>query len=81
MNQLALELRQEKRRLSKQCAAILERLQRGAASNYELYGIALNATARISELRKKGHVIRIVNRDHWTGENWYALFLNGRQVP
>ena len=80
MNQLALDLRQEKTRLSRQCETIIGRLCRGRTSNFELYEIALNATARISELRKKGHHIRIVARDHRTGENWYALFVNGKEV-
>ncbi len=81
MNQLALDLRDEKRRLSKQCAEILHRLELGPTSNYELVNYALKYTGRISELRKKGHDIRIVERDHVTGTALYAVFVNGRQVP
>ena len=47
----------DKPRLSRQCAAILARLQQGPATNAELGKYALNYTARISQLREDGHVI------------------------
>lgn len=60
-------------RLSKQCAAILERLRSGPATNAELVGIALKYTGRISDLRKSGYDIRVIQRDHASGVNTYRL--------
>jgi hypothetical protein len=47
----------DKARTSAQRQAILDRLRQGTATNIELYAIALNASARISELRKLGYGI------------------------
>ena len=47
----------DKPRLSGQCMAILERLQRGPATNAELAALALKYTSRISDLRKNGYRI------------------------
>lgn len=63
----------EQSRLSAQCARILERLQQGPASNYELAGIALKYTSRISDLREAGYQIDCVERDHETGKTMYRL--------
>lgn len=59
-------------RLTKQCLAILERLQHGPASRSELTAIALNATARISDLRRCGFNVQMVER-HESGLTIYAL--------
>lgn len=74
--QLGLEIKQERRRLSAQCALILGRLQRGPVSNKELAGISLKYTGRISDLRQKGHDVRVIWRDRVTGESLYALFVD-----
>ena len=63
----------EGKRLSRQCQAILERLQAGRASNSELAGIALNYRARISDLRAVGHKVACVDRNRETGLAWYEL--------
>lgn len=63
----------EGRRLSLQSEAILERLQQGPASNSELLLIAQRFGARIHELRKSGHNIRISDRDRATGHVMYEL--------
>ena len=63
----------ERKRLSRQCEAILERLKRGTASNSELAAMALNFRARISEIRQAGYSIEVVERNHDTGLNFYAL--------
>lgn len=47
----------KEKRLSNQCQRILERLQKGPATNVELAAISLKYTSRISDLRKLGHVI------------------------
>jgi hypothetical protein len=70
---------QDVERLSRQCAAILERLRRGPATNVELVRIALNHTARISDLRKHGHDIRVTKRNA-EGVFWYGLYVNGELV-
>jgi hypothetical protein len=70
---------QDVERLSRQCAAILERLRRGPATNVELAVLALKYTSRVSDLRRHGHDVRVVCRnDH--GVFWYALFIDGREV-
>jgi hypothetical protein len=79
--QMALDLRAERRRLSDQCSLILGRLMRGRVTNKELSGIALKYTSRTSELKKRGHDIRIVHRNRATGLVVYALFVDGREVP
>lgn len=48
---------QDRDRLSAQCRAILARLERGAATNAELAGMALKYTSRVSDLRAVGYVI------------------------
>lgn len=74
------DVRAEKKRTANQRHLILGRLLKGRATNAELYGYALNLTARISELRKAGHVIKVVGRDYATGIVWYALFVNGEEA-
>jgi len=81
MNQLALDLRQEKARLSRQCEEILMALGKGRVSNHALVEeFALNYRARISDLRKRGHDIRVVYRNYNTGRVLYALFLDGEEA-
>lgn len=75
--QMVLNLRAERRRLSDQCSLILGRLQHGRASNNELSGLSLKYTSRISDLRKAGHDIKVVSRDYGSGLTYYALFLDG----
>lgn len=75
--QMVLNLRAERRRLSDQCSLILGRLQHGRASNKELSGMALNYRARISELRQRHHDIRVVFHNRTTGFALYALFVGG----
>ena len=60
-------------RLSKQCHAILARLQQGPATNRELSMIALKYTNRISELRQAGYKVPCVSQDHATGLSVYEL--------
>lgn len=62
-----------KPRLSRQCLAVLLRLQQGPASNRELSEIALKYTGRLSELRAAGYAVEIVEQDHATGRFVYAL--------
>ena len=81
MNQLALDVKQEKARLSKQCAMILGRLAEGPATNWLLSTLSLKYTGRISELRQRGHDVRVIARDYKTGEVTYALFSDGKMVP
>lgn len=47
-------------RFDGQREAILKRLQQGPALNTELGAFCLNPRARISELRKRGYVIKCV---------------------
>lgn len=67
-------------RVSRQSAEILARLQRGRASNRELVGIAQRFGARIHDLRTAGHDVRIVEREHESGEVWYGLFEEGKEI-
>lgn len=62
-------------RLSNQCRLILERLRAngGRATNRELADVSLKYTGRISDLRAAGYVITVVERNHETGLNVYAL--------
>ncbi len=69
----------EKPRLSRQCQEILDRLRCGRLTNLELSAIALKYTGRISDLRKSGHDVRCVERNHSTGRTVYALFLAGKE--
>lgn len=64
---------QERQRLSRQNAAVLERLRQGPVTNRELAGISLNHTARISELRRAGHRVEKVSHDHASGLVTYRL--------
>lgn len=65
---------EEKPRLAGQCAEILELLQSKArVTNKEMAIISLKYTSRVSDLRKAGHVITCVDRDHKTGECGYEL--------
>jgi hypothetical protein len=69
----AVDQQPEKRRLSKQCAAILARLKEGPATNRELVAISLNHTGRISDLRRSSYVIEVESHDHTTGLVVYRL--------
>lgn len=71
----------DKPRLTRQCRLILERLRQGTATNDELSQIARKYTGRVSDLRKSGWDIRCIRQNHKTGVSWYALFVNGEQVP
>lgn len=77
--QMVLMLQPERARLSNQCSMILGRLMQGRATNRELSGISLKYTSRNSDLRQRGHDIRIVHRNRTTGLVWYALFVDGRE--
>lgn len=63
----------EHRRLSRQCEAILQRLQQGRVSNTELSHLALKYTSRISDLRERGYRIVPVSQDRKTGVTFYEL--------
>lgn len=63
----------ERVRLNRQCQAILERLQRGRATNDELSKISRKYTGRISELRQAGHNVVCLSVDRKTGLSWYEL--------
>lgn len=63
----------ERKRLSRQCDAILARLRDGDASNHTLSDIALKYTGRVSELRQAGYDIRVVARDFESGHTVYRL--------
>lgn len=63
----------EKPRLSRQCELILSRLREGPAKNTELVAIALKYTGRISDIRKAGYVVEVIERDYETGITLYAL--------
>lgn len=65
----------ERARLNSQSAAILERLHVGPVTNWELSQIAMKYTSRISDLRKRGHRIRVQEHDRSTGRVVYALEL------
>ena len=60
--QLSLEIKAEKTRLSAQCGLILGMLQNGRVTNAELSKHALKYSGRLSELRQKGHDVRVVVR-------------------
>ena len=63
----------EKPRLSRQCAEILALLRQGVATNRDLARLSLKYTGRISDLRKAGHRIEVIQRDHDIGLVWYEL--------
>lgn len=70
-----LPVAQERVRLAGNCQAIIERLRRGPATNGELSQVGgLRFGGRLFELRKAGHDIRIVDRDHDSGKVVYQLF-------
>ena len=75
---LAEPLRAERKRLSRQCEAMLARLQQGPATNRELAAISLKYTARISDLRAAGHDVDVVSRDHRSGLTVYRLAKRGQ---
>lgn len=78
---MQLALRLESTRLSHQCGAILERLRRGPVGNRELAErYSLKYTSRISDLRHRGHDVRVIWRDRGSGETLYALFVNGERA-
>ena len=74
MHQPMLPFEQEKVRLSEQCGVILRRLEIGPVTNSELSRIALNYTARLSDLRHKGFDVRCIYRDRSSGLSTYKLF-------
>lgn len=63
----------ERARLSLQAQKILGRLKEGRATNYQLAVIALKYTSRLSDLRRAGYDVRIVERDTATGITVYEL--------
>ncbi len=63
----------ERTRLTSQADRILALLKAGPASNTMLAAISLKYTSRISDLRKRGHAITVVERNYETGEVTYAL--------
>jgi hypothetical protein len=63
----------EAKRLSKQSAAILDRLRQGPATNVALAAIALKYTSRVSDLRAAGFDVRVIERSHETGVTVYRL--------
>jgi hypothetical protein len=63
----------EHRRLSRQCAAILARLEQGPATNRDLAGLSLKYTSRISDLRKAGYQVAVTDHDRGSGRTVYAL--------
>ena len=65
---------QAKKRLSRQCADILEMFRRGPVSLRQLSDRASQYNARIYELRHRhGYNIQCISHDEATGETWYAL--------
>jgi hypothetical protein len=64
---------EEKPRLSRQSAEILERLRQGQATNRELAQIAMRYSARLHDLKHAGYSWKIVSRDYETGSVVYAL--------
>lgn len=63
----------ERPRLTGQNQAVLERLQQGPATNFELNQIAIKYTSRISDLRAAGYNVVVVDRDRATGRTMYQL--------
>ena len=66
-------VKEERPRLTGQNLAILERLQRGPATNRELAAISLKYTSRVSDLRAAGYNVVVVDRDRATGRTMYEL--------
>lgn len=69
----------ERDRLSKQARLIVERLQRGTATNDELMMVSRsrNLSARISECRKAGWDVVCIKQEKATGLAWYQLNARG----
>ena len=65
--------KEERPRLTGQNQEILERLQQGPATNFELNKIAMKYTSRISDLRAAGYNVVVVDRDRATGRTMYQL--------
>lgn len=63
----------ERPRLTGQNQAVLERLQQGPATNFELNQIAIKYTSRVSDLRAAGYNVVVVDRDRATGRTMYQL--------
>jgi hypothetical protein len=61
-------------RLAAQSTRILARLQQGITDTRELADIALKYSSRVSELRKVGYVIKVIETDYETGLRLYRLF-------
>lgn len=66
-------LHSDVRRLTGQNAAVLERLQVGAATNRELCKLSLNYRARISDLRRFGYKIACERVNDGSGVSYYRL--------
>lgn len=60
-------------RLSAHCETILTMLRAGTVSNVEIAKVSKNHTARISNLRKAGYVIKCRFIDKKTGLTEYTL--------
>lgn len=63
----------ERQRLSRQCRAIIARLEQGSATNDELATIARKYTGRLSEIRQAGYDVRMIEQNHRTGLTRYEL--------
>jgi hypothetical protein len=70
--------REARQRFSRQCEAILARLQKGPATNRELAQLSLKYTSRLSEIRQAGYTVDVVKHDHKTGLVTYALATRGQ---
>ena len=68
----------DKPRLSRQANAILARLKVGRATRRELTELALNPTARLSEIRQAGYDVQVIEWDHVSGRTVYQLFEPGQ---
>lgn len=62
----------ERPRLTRQAREVLARLQAGPATRRQLGEIALNVTARVSDLRRCGYAVDVIER-HDDGLTIYAL--------
>lgn len=81
MKQLGLFTPPERKRLSRQCEAILLRLRAGPATNAELAQIALKYTSRISDLRKAGYDVRVTRRERKSGVTVYEMAQDDVAAP
>ncbi len=57
-------------RAKKQCAIILDMLKNGPVNSAMLSAVSLKYTARISDLRQDGHVVKATRHN---GVWWYSL--------